>query len=951
MGHETEQALLMYMLEYCNLPLEVIRAMDEVFHFANNKERLLNEYPRDFVNGILLMPLSEDVYGFPYQLFDLESSKSSNEYDHFLNDFFYFSSLTNRGELDEARQLLEKITSYGIYHPNMYAEISKFHLLNGNTEEADKALNSIRSEHSDDIPIHCMRGEISIEKGNYQQALSSFKRVLKLNPDFNWAIVGMIETYYRMEDYPSAYEKLRDAIKNNRYDGRALELEEKIIPKLLALLQQKVADGTADDDEFLRMCGLMMDQDMAEDSIKLLNSRTFENARREALRNFYIGESSLDLEEYTQAIEYFKKSRKIIRETLPFSTDEEDKEKKQGIFCHGVLLESTAWEHLNNLEKSLTVINDGISEFPEDAILVCRKSEILYEMKHYEEAAHYASESINLDGSFHVPYRIRGNAYYELGMYSEAFDSCQQAIDIFEADLQAHFCQINILIEVGEFDDALQHIDEIEREVTGTELIFLRGKAYEAQKKYASAIKEYKKSIKMLNDKNREIIPIAEVQDGSILYFRLHTALSAVGKLEEAEVILSKGLVEFPYSSDLLCILADNYIGQATVDRINMTKAQECYDKIIEKEGKTSSYIAVSAENLMALNRFDEAQNLLNIMETEGHDPMITEILKGTMAMHLDNLDYAIECYENALSMQENGEAENPYIYRDLSMIYMRKKEYEKAEYYIMKNCQLFGEIRDYGYRLEMLRIQGKYSQVYALGEELLEEVLGLDGDTESMTGELLEEMVGAAIDEGNQEKLQKYLQYIPDGDRKEFIKGRFAMFNVNLENAQEYLDGLFENDNLSKDNEDLVVISNRMLTCAKVLMALGHKIPARIFANAVIKKLQPDNFEISGRDCLISFTHQAEALAILGKFEKAEALMQKALSMRRCDFCKFSGCLDAWIALAYIYALCGKREKMEWAVSKGHEIVNFDYDLDNQRIFFTENSNKKGLFGGLLKK
>ena len=955
MGAETEHALLLYMMDHCNLPIDVIRAIDQVFHFEKNKDRLFAEYPREFVNGILLIPLSEDVYGFPYELFQVDPDISAATYDRYLETFFRFSALTNGGQFDEAWAALNELLSIDIYHPSTFMEISKFHLMQGDIELAEEALEKIAPEHQELITVLCMKGEMSIEKKDYQAAEKFFKQVLEAKPDFNWAVGGLAETYFNMGEYALSYEQLREALKNNRYDGRANDLEVRLIPKLLEFLQGKVADGTAEDDEFLRLCGLLIDQNLPADSIKLLKSRTFDNARREALRNFYIGEASLDVENYQDTVEYIRKSRKLLRETLPFTTDEDEREKKISILCHGFLMESLACEYMGKLEDGLEVLSDGALDFPQDSMLVCRKAEVLYELKRYEAAVDCATQSIELDDSFHVAYRIRGNAYYELGMYSEAFSDCQQAIDIFEADLQAHFCQINILIEVGEFKDALEHIDSVEEQIQGTELLFLRGKAYEAQRKFASAIREYKNAIKMLGDKDREIVPPAEVKSPGALYFRLSYALSSVGREEEANDILLLGMEKYPDDSDLLSAMADIYTEKAVADRMNMVKAQECYDKILEKEGSSSAYIAVSAENLMALNRFDEAEKLLDIMEQEGHNPAITEILKGTLAMHLDRLDEAVAHYEKALTLQDSEEPDTPYIYRDLSMIHMRMKDYEKAEYYIMRNCQIFGEIRDYGYRLEMLRIQGRYEDVYNIGEDLISQILEMEEHTDEMIGELLEEMVGAAIDDGNKEKLEQYLEMIPDGGKKEFIRGRFCMFNSGLEEAYRHLETIFDGDDfeesLNSGEEDLIVISNRALTCAKVLMGMGMKIPARMYANLIIKKLQPKNYEVSGRDCIISMTHVAEAYAILGKFEAAELLMEKALKMRRCDFCKFSGCLDAWISLAYIYALKGDREKMDWAVAEGRKISPDDYDLNHQEVFFKGKTEKKGIFGGLFKK
>ena len=129
------------------------------------------------------------------------------------------------------------------------------------------------------------------------------------------------------------------------------------------------------------------------------------------------------------------------------------------------------------MEEALSVVTNITIDYPHLSVPFCRLAELHYEMKHFHEAIEAATRSLELDDTFHLPYRIRGNAYYELEYYNDAYQDCCDCIDRFTGDIEAYFCKINILIEVGELEDAMQELDELEEQVHGTQITFLRAKA------------------------------------------------------------------------------------------------------------------------------------------------------------------------------------------------------------------------------------------------------------------------------------------------------------------------------------------------------------------------------------------------------------------------------------------------------------------------------------------
>ena len=58
---DVRNALLVFLMDYWFVPDSVIRLWDRTFHFEENKEELFENYPREFIEAVLLAPLTERV--------------------------------------------------------------------------------------------------------------------------------------------------------------------------------------------------------------------------------------------------------------------------------------------------------------------------------------------------------------------------------------------------------------------------------------------------------------------------------------------------------------------------------------------------------------------------------------------------------------------------------------------------------------------------------------------------------------------------------------------------------------------------------------------------------------------------------------------------------------------------------------------------------------------------
>ena len=173
--------------------------------------------------------------------------------------------------------------------------------------------------------------------------------------------------------------------------------------------------------------------------------------------------------------------------------------------------------------------------------------------------------------------------------------------------------------------------------------------------------------------------------DDVYLYWSI--ALQNLGKFEESEKVLTKGLQELPDNTSLMTRLAYAYKKQDKIDEmiIEYERLMDSGSRDIDslrdlakaygKQGRTDEQISVLKKVLnIDPNNSSVQSELARVYEDSGEDPL--EIFKARFEDNPDNASYAVEYAEKLMSNGETDEAidvlENTLSYnRDNSMVYM----------------------------------------------------------------------------------------------------------------------------------------------------------------------------------------------------------------------------------------------------------------------------------------
>ena len=173
--------------------------------------------------------------------------------------------------------------------------------------------------------------------------------------------------------------------------------------------------------------------------------------------------------------------------------------------------------------------------------------------------------------------------------------------------------------------------------------------------------------------------------DDVYLYWSI--ALQNLGKFEESEEVLTKGLDELPENTTLMTRLAYAYKKQGKIDEMIieyerlMDSGSDDIDSLRDlasaygKQGRVDEQISVLKKILnIDPNNSSVQSELARVYEDSGEDPL--EIFKARFEDNPENASYAVEYSEKLISNGDTDDAidvlENTLSYnRDNSMVYM----------------------------------------------------------------------------------------------------------------------------------------------------------------------------------------------------------------------------------------------------------------------------------------
>ncbi|MCQ4637556.1 tetratricopeptide repeat protein [Anaerovorax odorimutans] len=942
-------ALLEYMLDHFFLPQSVVRILDSYFSFMENMDELRESFPQAFLDAVIVESIEQQEYP-PYKFL---YGDDSLPFDEYLRLSSGLSGCIAEGDTKKGREILEQMKATGIRSPYFQIEKAKICCQEEHYQEAQELIEELLPEYEELSDVRLMRGDICFCLNDYEAARREYSQVLQEEPLSQWGRFGLAKCYVKNGKLKEANEILCQLLQEDPYDQSAEEWLHECNELYIKDLKDRLrADG--ENQELLFELGWAYFQNGKYENVLEL----FENIEPEEAHqiqyNSLIGRSCLYGGDEKEALSYIKAWEQCLRN---LTDTEENRRKVEDQLPYVFQLESSIYQSLGQTEDALSLLNQLLEQNPRDGEVLRQKGQILYELWDFEGAVDALTGSIEADRNSHVSYLMRAKAFFHMDYYGEAFDDCERALEIYPYELAAYVYKIKILIEAGELEEAEETIAYLEgEEISGSELEFLKGYIEEARERYLYARRIYYKIIEDTEAKSDQE-GIFEVENLAEVYHHL-AVMEYNGEEDDFTSVvelIDQGLAVDERYVPLLEMKAEiaqecdrpedalrlyQRIREAAPGRIGICgmidgvyRELEQWDKALEYANlqlqQTESAYAYMRRGqiLTCLDRLDEAWE--DFSKAVRLDPELeyTYNYMGVILEFRDQEEEALSYYRKAIDMGEQTGETCEEAYANAANLHCRRGEYEKARQLLQAVYEKTKETKYLCQQIEICRLSGDFSkarqalEAYKRAEQL--------GDYD-----FIYRWEKAHIFRDEKQTADALVIYESEGKSEPAAlkeAGKLLYYKGKYRKALKYffkaIAGL---DREHCYEEPEFVEADYHLWAARASLKLGKKDDAALFARNGLKKI-PDDFERSLGHCLPMIYQMMGALyATQGDYTSAQGFLEKALQLRKCDYCNYGCCIDALYELGYLYELTGDKERALNCYKEGLRFAPADNDLSS---------------------
>lgn len=962
---QARSELLKYFMEHYFLPQEVMVLLDQHFGFVENMGELTEEFPRNYLDIIIVQGLQREEYP-PYKYLN---GDDSCEFDEYLRTGIKLSQYIAAGNTEKGLEAVEDMRSMGIDNPFLDIDYAKVLCQAERYDEAGFWLEDLMEEYPEIDDIHLMMADICFFTEDYDAAMEGYELIENKDPKNEWARQGKAKCLMKASKFKEANEIFCNLMEDNPYDLDTGEWLRECNKQHIAELKKQLGEiGSAEAQDNVDQALLMdlgwcyFQNEEYEQVLSMMQYMEPEDEHKIGYESL-MGRSALFADRYMKAIKHLRNWEQLLLD-LDDSEENAEKKQKQMPFC--LLLQGYAWDKKGDTQKSLELAEKALEHDPEDTEIIVHKGLMLSKMWYMDDAVECFNRAIELKPELHTAYVMRARALYYMGYYSDGYEDCERALERFPYELGAYVFKVKILLEVGQFDMADEILAYLEgEELAGTELDFLKGFVLEARGEKDEAWAIYEHIVNLPSDREKQIFDVQNLAEvyHHMAVLKYGTQGATYGQVEE---LIDKGLAEDPRYVYLLEMRAET-----ASERKQFKKALETYLKLEEiAPGRIGIYGAI--DNLLReQNQWDRAleyaEKQLQQLPT-GYNFMRRGQLFAYMnrnedaesdfkkAMHLaPDLSYPynymgvlVESYgdeEQALDLYkkaiEVGERENDVCmeaYHNAANLLCRKNQFVSARMTLKRGYELTGDKTLLYEEFMVARREGEFDDA----EEILKEYHVKLGDKADPVKYMVD-FANICRERGDWDKAFGLYKPVVERSSEAGLEAGKILYNKGMyREAVDYINDAIEvyraeykrekkpsgiNGPEMTDEDNLFLLSEYYLWGARAALEGGFIEEAHQMALDGLYLIPEDYDKFDS--CMPMVEQMIGGLnTILGNYEKAEESLQKALTGRKCDYCVHGYCIDACYEMIYLCLLTGRREEALEYLAKGIETDTIDTDF-----------------------
>jgi tetratricopeptide (TPR) repeat protein len=298
-----------------------------------------------------------------------------------------------------------------------------------NTSAAEGFLEKLTEERPQDIELKQMLAEIYSKQRDYNSAVTTYNKIIELDPDRASAYLELGNVYVNMRKWDEAIPALEKAVELNPQEtrsyyfiGRAYEEQKNFQKAVDAYMKFAGSSPENPEDVYLRMGFAQMEIEDYDGAITSLEKAVENNPQEESIK--------YKLAQAYREAEQFGKAENLYKNLAESNPDE------ARVYYNTIM---QMYDKAQMPEKAIAAAKDIVELDPNNADAEYNLGYMYVKEQRFAEAVDVFKRAIELRPDFEHAYMNLGYCYSQLGQFSNAISAFQELVKLIPDNDNAWF--------------------------------------------------------------------------------------------------------------------------------------------------------------------------------------------------------------------------------------------------------------------------------------------------------------------------------------------------------------------------------------------------------------------------------------------------------------------------------------------------------------------------------
>ena len=298
---QARTALLRYFMTHYFLPQKVLQLLDQHFGFIENMDELTEEFPRNYLDIIIVQGMQKQEYP-PYEYM---VGDDSCDFDEYLRMGIQLSQCISSGNTEKGFEIVDKMKDTGISNPFLEIDYTKILCQAERYDEAGFWLEDLMEEYPEIDDVYLMMGDVAFFKADFDASMDYYVQILEKDKNSEWALQGKAKCLVRKGQYKEANEIFSGIMEDNPYDMDSAAWLKECNNLYIADLKEKVKES--DDQSLLMDLGWCYYQNEEYDQAIALMQYVEPEDEHKIEYESLLGRCALYADRYVKSIKHLQK--------------------------------------------------------------------------------------------------------------------------------------------------------------------------------------------------------------------------------------------------------------------------------------------------------------------------------------------------------------------------------------------------------------------------------------------------------------------------------------------------------------------------------------------------------------------------------------------------------------------------------------------------------------------